>query len=326
MQKEALFAFVNILGSSNSSLAIRRLAYMTIHGAKPGPVVWLTGCAHGDEVGGMVVIQEIFKKLQRESLLKGSLFAFPPMNPLGFETISRNVSFTNEDLNRSFPGDKDGSLAQRIAFTIFSEITKTQPAIVLDLHNDWIKSIPYTLLDAYPGVKHKEAYEKAKQLAHETGFLVVQEDAKAKDALDLEKTLSGSLLRHDIPALTLELGEAYVVNEMHVQAGVRAILNILLFLGMLDARQHTFMSSSSESFQNKELRYSDHPVSSESGIVRFLVKPGDIVHKGNPIARIYNVFGKLQETLQSQEDGVILGTSDSSVALPGIPVAAFGIM
>jgi hypothetical protein len=32
----------------------------------------------------------------------------------------------------------------------------------------------------------------------------------------LKRSLSYSLLQHDIPALTLELGESYVVNERNI--------------------------------------------------------------------------------------------------------------
>lgn len=58
------------------------------------------------------------------------------MNPLGFETASRHITLSGEDLNRSFPGDKEGSLAGRIANQIFTKIKETKPFLVLDLHND----------------------------------------------------------------------------------------------------------------------------------------------------------------------------------------------
>ena len=35
---------------------------MSAESKNQGPTVWITACGHGDEVGGMVVIQEIFKK------------------------------------------------------------------------------------------------------------------------------------------------------------------------------------------------------------------------------------------------------------------------
>jgi predicted deacylase len=77
--------------------------------------------------------------------------------------------------------------------------------------------------------------------------------------------------------------------------------------------------------RDEVLTFSDKPVSSASGVIRFLRKPGDTVKQGRPVARIYNPFGKLQQTVIAQEDGIVLGHSDSSVAFPGAPVMAFGI-
>jgi hypothetical protein len=73
------------------------------------------------------------------------------------------------------------------------------------------------------------------------------------------------------------------------------------------------------------LNYSHQPLSSTSGIIRFLVKPGDIIQKGQPICKIYNTFGKQQETINALHNGIIIGSSDSSVAFPGVPIVAFGI-
>ncbi|MFH0983051.1 MAG: hypothetical protein V2A79_16150 [Planctomycetota bacterium] len=75
------YSFLEIL--TGSDLSRRRLAVMKAQNLQPGPVVWLTGCIHGDEVGGIVVIQEIFKRLRKSSLLKGELQAFPLMKSVG---------------------------------------------------------------------------------------------------------------------------------------------------------------------------------------------------------------------------------------------------
>ncbi|MFH1173442.1 MAG: hypothetical protein V1692_02845, partial [bacterium] len=74
------------------------------------------------------------------------------------------------------------------------------------------------------------------------------------------------------------------------------------------------------------LKYSHKPLCSTSGIIRFIVKPGDVVKVGQPLAKVYNVLGKPQETLLALEDGILLGHSDSSVSLPGLSVVAFGII
>lgn len=313
-QQTIRHSFLKILTGSN--LSRRRLPFMVAESPKPGPVVWLTACGHGDEVGGIVIVQEIFKKLQKRPLLRGILYAFPLMNPIGFETGSREITFSKEDLNRSFPGRKDGSLAERIADKIFTTILNTNPTIVLDLHNDWMKSMPYTLVDPNPGADYKESYRKAKYFSQMTGFLVVL------DTDVLKKTLSYSLLLHDIPAITLEMGESYVINEENVEYGVKSIWNILSELEMVQNSGERFSYRLSPMIENKVLKYKSQPLSSTSGIIRFLAKPEEFVEKGRPLAKIYNTFGKLQETIVATEDGIVLGHSDSSVAFPGMLVVA----
>src|SRR3989344_817712 len=157
------YSFKKIL--TGSDLSSRRIPMMELHGKESGPTVWLTGGIHGEEVGGVVVIQEIFKILQKEQLLKGSLYAFPLMNPIGFENATRYLPMTKEDLNRSFPGEEDGTLSERIAKVIFDNIIKTKPDLVIDLHNDWTQSIPYTLIDPkniFP--KNSPAWEETKKI------------------------------------------------------------------------------------------------------------------------------------------------------------------
>lgn len=305
---------------TGSDLSRRRLPLMIAESEKSGPVVWLTACAHGEEVGGMVVIQEIFKNI-KSALKCGSIFAFPLMNPSGFETLSRNIVMSKEDLNRSFPGDEHGTLAHRIANKIFNYISSTSPTIVLDLHNDWARSIPYTLIDPDPGPEHSEAYDMSRQFASKTGFVNILET----DEFDFSNTLSFSLIRSGVPALSLELGESYVVNEKNIGYGTSSIWNILSELGMVEPRNEEFRFPLPESIQGKVLNYSDRPFSSSSGIIRFMVKPGEHVSKGCKLARIYNAFGKHLETLSALNDSLVLGCSDYSVAFPGASVVVFGV-
>src|SRR5512139_998296 len=118
------FSFKKIL--TGSDLARRRLPLMCATSENPGPVVWLTACSHGDEVSGIVVIQEVFRSIRRK-LIRGCVQAFPLMNPLGFESGMRHITMSGEDLNRSFPGNAHGTLGERIAHKIFDTITATKP-------------------------------------------------------------------------------------------------------------------------------------------------------------------------------------------------------
>ena len=53
---------------------------------------------------------------------------------------------------------------------------------------------------------------------------------------------------------------------------------------------------------------------------------GDVIVAGQPVAKIFNAFGKLLETVVSAHRAVVLGHSDSSVAFPGKPVVALGLL
>lgn len=311
------FAFKKIL--TGSDLSRRRIPFIIADTGVPGPVCWLTACSHGDEVGGIVIIQEIIKKIKtRNYLKKGMVYAFPLMNPIGFETGSRRITFSQEDLNRSFPGNPKGSLGERIAAIIFTTILETAPDLVIDLHTDWIQSIPYALVDPTPSDENTSAWGIARHYALATGFLAIHDSEHVRGAL------SYTLQKHRIPAFTLELGESYIVNEQNIQYGIRALENVLACLGMIDESGEKRPHPLPENSTGRLLKYAARPYSSTSGIVRFLAQPGDVIKAGKPFAKIYNVFGKLQETMKTETDVIVLGHVDTSVAFPGGPVMAFG--
>lgn len=311
------YSFKKIM--TGSDLSRRRLPVMSATSDNPGPVIWLTACSHGDEVSGIVVIQEVFKSIRRR-LLCGEVHAFPLMNPLGFESGMRHITMSGEDLNRSFPGNANGSLGERIAHSIFDTITATAPSLVVDFHNDWIESIPYVLLDHDPGKAHSKAYRQALHTAKQAGLCVIVDEE------ELHESLSFNLLLRDIPAITFELGKPNIVSESNVTFGVEAVWNILADLGMIAPRDETFRYPLPPGYaHDRPLRYSDKPYGAKSGIIRFLAAPGDVVKAGQPLARIVNAFGRKQETMTAVTEGIVLGHSDSSVAFPGVPVMAFGV-
>lgn len=312
---------------TGSDLSSRRLPRVTARAPKDGPVVWVTACIHGDEVGGMVVAQELIKYLKKHPLVKGTVHTIPLMNPIGFESGVRNVpvsgdSMHHENLNRAFPGDREGSVTERIAHTIFAAIIKTKPALVVDLHNDWSQSIPYALLDPARNALNRGVFTAAKNLAQATSFPVIHEGEASEPKYELVNSLSGSMAAHGIPSFTLELGPAYAVDEHFVELGVQALINVLVELEMLPAQQ-PFTYPTPKHYRKKTLCYTQEPRGSKSGIVRFIAKPGDEVKEGQPLARIYNSFGELEETVVATRDALVLGHADYSVAFPGMTLYAF---
>ncbi len=309
------------LPKASSLLVQRNIITVEVKSSNPGPVVWLIAGSHGDEIGSVVVVQEIVKKLRKNPLIKGAVFAIPVVNPSGFESGKREFDLTGEDINRSYPGNVNGSLAERLAFKVFNAILQSNPAVVLDLHNDWRKSIPYTLIDT-PLIEDDSFKMKLVEYARQLGFVIVEE----KYEPSLLKTLTGNLILKNIPALSVELGESYVVNEVNVEYGVKSIWNILAYLGMVNTTGEFFKYPLPNRFENKILYYEDEPASQTLGIIRFNVKPGDCISKDQVIARIYDVLGNLKETVKSPKNGILLGYSDSSAVYPGSKNFAFAFI
>lgn len=80
----------------------------------------LTGGLHGDETNGIEIIRRMIesKSLQPEI---GTVIAIPIVNVYGFIFNERGVP-DGKDINRSFPGAKDGSLARLLAYTLMQSI------------------------------------------------------------------------------------------------------------------------------------------------------------------------------------------------------------
>ncbi len=88
------------------------------------PLVSIVGCLHGDEVIGKKVIDE----LKKVDLLKGSL----KLIIANEKAMQKKQRMITKDLNRSFPGKKNGNYEERLAYCISKEIEDSD--IVIDIH------------------------------------------------------------------------------------------------------------------------------------------------------------------------------------------------
>ncbi len=214
-----------------SDIVQRRIPVLTLDSKVPGPVVWMTACIHGDEVGGTAIVHDVMESLRHGALQAGTVHAFPLINSMGFENVSRYINADREDLNRCFPGSTTGTMGEQIARRLFDSIVKTKPDIVIDLHNDWIHSVPYLLIDPPDCFATKALHNRTLRLARETGLLTVEDDSSPRAST----TMSGAAVAAGIASLTLEAGGACGVVEEGVAAGKAAVLAILAQLGMTTA-------------------------------------------------------------------------------------------
>jgi succinylglutamate desuccinylase len=91
---------------------------------KEKPRIAIIGCVHGDEILGKKVIQEL-KKIK---INKGSITFIIANNP----ALLKRKRFIRKDLNRVFPGKKNGITEEKIAYFLNKELKKID--IVIDIH------------------------------------------------------------------------------------------------------------------------------------------------------------------------------------------------
>src|SRR3990167_7875507 len=102
-----------------------------IRSEKPGPRLFVIAAIHGDEINGIEIIRRLLKMPELKKL-KGTLITVPVANVYGLINQSRYLP-DRRDLNRSFHGNKRGSLAARLAHIFLNEIA-SNATHGIDLH------------------------------------------------------------------------------------------------------------------------------------------------------------------------------------------------
>src|SRR5690349_16285153 len=85
-----------------------------------GPTLALMAGMHGDEINGMEIVRRIIDR-GLHHVKRGTVVCMPIINVYGFLNYSREVP-DGKDVNRSFPGNKSGSLASRVAFSLMNDV------------------------------------------------------------------------------------------------------------------------------------------------------------------------------------------------------------
>ena len=270
--------------------------------AEDGPVVFVTAALHGDELNGCGANRQL---IQDEDLkiLRGALILVPVLNLLAFDRHSRYLP-DRRDLNRSFPGNPDGSLASRMACTIFNELV-ARCDYGIDLHTASVRRTNY------PTVRGDLSREQVRRLAQAFGSEIIINAKGPKNSLRREACRVGC------PTIIMEGGEVWKVEPGIVATAVRGIKNVLGELGMIDNQaEHPPYQIIIE--KSKWIR------SARGGFLDFHIQPGDIVEKDQPLATNTTLLGDEQETVYAPFNGVVMGMTSLPSISPGEPICNLG--
>ena len=106
------------LDAGTTSVNTYRVPLAVINGAEKGKTIGIIGGTHGTEFASIEAVIRAIKALD-PGRMRGTVLAVPVLNGPQFEHKSMFLSpFDQMNLNRVFPGDKEGTLSQRIAYTV----------------------------------------------------------------------------------------------------------------------------------------------------------------------------------------------------------------
>jgi predicted deacylase len=268
-----------------------------VHGRRPGPVLLVSAAVHGDEINGVEIIRRLLshKFIDR---IKGTLIAIPVVNVYGFVSKSRYLP-DRRDLNRSFPGSENGSMAARLAHVLMTQIIPHCTHII-DLHTGAVNR------ENLPQIRANLRDEPdLEALAQAFGVPVIL------NAKLLEGTFREAAHAQGISVLLYEAGEALRFDEVAIRAGVKGVLQVMRQLGM---RPKSKRQSKSEALVANTTRWVR---AAQSGILRSLVATGAKVEIGDLLAYINNPLGENTEELVSPVAGIIIGKTNLPLVFAG---------
>lgn len=251
---------------------------------KKGPRLLVMAGIHGDELNGVETIRRL---IVDKSIVptRGMVVAVPIVNVYGFLNKSRYLP-DGRDLNRSFPGTKNGSLASRVAYTMMNEIL---PVIDygVDLHTGGANN-------NYPQLRCTFDVPDNLTLAHAFAppFIInskLRDDSLRQAVNEMGKTM-----------LVFEGGEALRFDELAIKEGINGIKRLMKYLKM---------SSSNPRKLGKpvEIQKTSWIRAKNSGIYRAFVEYGDKVVRNQIIASITDPFGETESKIKSGVNGHVIG-------------------
>lgn len=246
---------------------------------------------HGDELEGQFVCYQLQKILNSRKDINGIIDIYPSLNPLGMDSMNRKVPFFDLDMNRIFPGDKEGSLVESVAYDIVSDLKGAD--LVIDIHasNVYLKEIPQIRINE---TQADNLIDLAKHM--NVDYIWIHSASTV-----LESTLAYTLNDMDTPTLVVEMGVGLRITEDYGNRLVDGILNTMKYLEMLtddvpNVKQPIISLDKNVNFLNAKY----------AGLFLPSTYHDNFVEKGMLIGQIVNPLnGEILDNIYSPCDGLL---------------------
>jgi predicted deacylase len=268
-----------------------------------GPVLALIAGMHGDEINGMEIVRRIIDGGLHHPK-RGTVICMPIINVYGFLNFSREVP-DGKDINRSFPGSKNGSLASRVAYHLMKDVI---PAIDygIDFHTGG------AMRTNYPQVRAMLNNEKNLELANAFHAPFTLDAPFRPNSLRKEASKKGKNI------IVYEAGESLRFDNQGIEEGIAGTLRMMRHLNMID-----WAPEPTE--ENRVIWSSSWVRAKYAGLFQSIVAAGQLVHKGEWIGTITDPFGEFKEKVLAPETAYVIGLNNIPVINAGDALMHLGM-
>lgn len=263
------------------------------HGNQNKRICIVTG-THGDELEGQYVCFKLNQIIQQNlEKLNGTVEICPALNPLGIDSITRGIPGFDLDMNRIFPGNPDGTMAEQAAYTLIRDLQEAD--MVIDIHssNIFLRKIPQVRINVNTA---DTLVPYAKLL--DVDFIWVHEAATV-----LESTLAHSLNSLDTPTLVVEMGVGMRINHGYGNRLVNGILNLMHTMGIWTATPDPISVSAPTVSMGNQVNFIN---ADASGVFLTEIKNNMIVEKGEKIGEVVSpLTGEVLQSVEAPTRGLL---------------------
>ena len=204
------------------NLVIQKNRLSPASGARGKRISIVTGI-HGDELEGQYVCYQLCHQIQEHpEYLQGTVDLYPALNPLGIDSVTRGIPGFDLDMNRLFPGSRDGAMTEYMAAKIIEDLLGSD--LCLDIHasNIYLTEMPQIRINE---LFRDQLMDYAK-LAN-VDFIWVHGANTV-----LEATLAHSLNSRNVPTLVVEMGVGMRLTPSYGDQLTQGIFRLMAELGI----------------------------------------------------------------------------------------------
>ena len=270
---------------------------------KKGPTLLLSAGMHGEETNGIEIIRKIITRDEIKNLNCGNVIAIPVINSVSFLFGSRDLP-DGRDLNRCFPGNKNGSFGSRIAYDLMKHIV---PLIDfgIDFHTGGAK------ISNSPQIRCVFEFPENVALAEKFSPPLII------DSSYREGTFRKEAAKKNKPILVYEGGESLRFDYTAINEGVNGCLRLMKSYHMID--NDTPKNHSVKITKDTWIR------AHTSGLFHMNRMNGSYVSKNDLLGVICNPFGDIEHKVLSTADGYIVGINNQPVVNQGDALIHIGM-